>query len=592
MVAMHPFDLPELRYRIATFLVHETKSLAACARVCKCWNQVFNPFVWRQLSATVLLPRGHLHRQALEHNGHLIEDLTIGKLDQTRYCLDHISRLKILQIEDERLVGLSQDPIENIFLNLEHFNQNGVQINKNEWMGQLQTLLRQNKSLKRLRLKMDRFEPTPQFWETVVQACQNLVEIQCVFATLTLSQLEPFLATCSATRIQSLVLQHCQFDPFQIEILAQYSFDSITSLTIAINANLDVEHQLQWMRCCPNIENLTWIVVRTFSQTTVVSEFCTILSDHCPKIEALVISNHQFEAHHLARILYSAHRLNKLVLKSDSGTSSMLNDSEVMTALSKHFDYLREVEFGQDQIHVEWKSVLRFLMRCPRLESLVAHGRVSIQNAVNTNDNLQLNMEEVNVAQVNSPGTESVVVGERDGEDTPEPNLPSQAEASQQWVCLGLHKLQVTLTLPEPSITMRYPPRVGTSTAAPSASHFMTQQNLMIQIGRLTKLRELLLGQGSMLLMYEFSHSHYRGLDFRLSAGLQKLAGLVGLERLNIDGTPQQLGTAEIMWMLRQWPMLRLIEGELHSRTEERVALEDMLRSFGFQTQRGRAQRW
>ncbi|KAG0022363.1 hypothetical protein BGZ81_008558 [Podila clonocystis] len=595
---VNPLDLPELRYHLADFLTHETRTLAACAQVCKSWNDSFNPFVWRQLSAAILLPKGHLYRQALEHNGHLIQDLTIGKLDRTRYCLDHITRLKTLQIEDERDYGFSEDPIENFFLNmahsslsnpldelgLDHHHHHPLGYNKrNEWILQLEALLHQNKDLSRLRLKMDRFEPTPHFWGTVAQSCHKLVELECVFTVLTWPQLNPFLTACATTGIRSLVLQHCNFDRFPPEVLAQHCFPAIESLTLATNSCLDLECQLQWMRCCPNLVSLIWTLMGPIQMS--VTEFCTVLAEDCPRIESLVMSDRLLEAHHLARILDAVKRLSKFVLRGDSVDSSLLNDPQVMRALERHFGSLRELDFGQERGHVEWESVHQVLTRCARLESLVVHGKVGIRRVVREDGDVQ----------GGSQGTEAqAAAGMHQGHEAqgvvPPPKVISQSESAQPWACLGLRKLQMMLSLPSPTDVMQQPSTTISATAAiPQSSRDMTQQRLMEQIGRMTQLRELLLGPGNLLWMYEQGFSCCRGLDFRLEAGMDQLAGLVRLERLDVEGIQQQrMGVEDVQWMLRHWPSLRLVEGDLNYHKEEREALDKIMKTHGFLVQRGR----
>lgn len=89
--------------------------------------------------------------------------------------------------------------------------------------------------------------------------------------------------------------------------------------------------------------------------------------------------------------------------------------------------------------------------------------------------------------------------------------------------------------------------------------------------------------------MYEQGFSCYRGLDFRLEAGLGQLAGLVRLERLDVEGIQQQqMGVEDVQWMLRHWPSLRMVEGDLNYHKEEREVLDRIMSAHGFLVQRGR----
>ncbi|KAG0380783.1 hypothetical protein BGX24_005164 [Mortierella sp. AD032] len=83
------------------------------------------------------------------------------------------------------------------------------------------------------------------------------------------------------------------------------------------------------------------------------------------------------------------------------------------------------------------------------------------------------------------------------------------------------------------------------------------------------------------LWMYENGVSHH-GLDFTLEAGLDQLAGLKKLEELNLEGIYQRMGEKDVKWMLEHWPRLRVVEGELHYRREERVKLDILMEQRGF----------
>ncbi|KAK3846559.1 MAG: hypothetical protein J3R72DRAFT_434095 [Linnemannia gamsii] len=119
----------------------------------------------------------------------------------------------------------------------------------------------------------------------------------------------------------------------------------------------------------------------------------------------------------------------------------------------------------------------------------------------------------------------------------------------------------------------------SSSSSSPSPSSSL-QHRLFHQLGRLSNLQQLSLGH-CILWMYENGVSHH-GLDFTLEAGLDQLAGLKKLEELNLEGIYQRMGEKDVRWMLEHWPRLRVVEGELHYRREERVKLDILMEQRGF----------
>ncbi|KAF9428303.1 hypothetical protein BGZ94_002851 [Podila epigama] len=608
---LNPLDLPEIRCQLAEHLEQDVGALATCAQVCKGWRDSFNPIIWRTLSASALLPKGRLHRQAFEQNGHLIRDLTVGRLDTTRYCLDSISHLTTLQLEDERELLLAADPFENYLLNKERrltyelatdgkSNAPGYNMT-NDWILLFERLLCQNTDLKQLRLKMDRFEPTIRFWEGVCQSCHHLEDLECMFTVFVEPSFSSFLKACTHLRIQSLTLQYCTFERFPPELMAQYKFSSLKSFTLAANSHLDIECQLQWFRCCPNLESLTWSIMGNYRID--VDAFCAVLSESCPNISSLTILDRMLESHQLARILLAtAGRLHTFVLKGDSVVSSLLNDAQVMAALMTHSETLRHVEFGHERGHVEWDSVHQLLTKCPLLETLVVHGKVGI--LAMERENIMGPGQQDGIVEI-SDSTRQDAHEDMQGQDTLAygaygVHSENRPERAQPWVCLGLRKFQMMLNVPKSgrvsraaqghmSTTVPSTTTTTTTTALiPNSTRDMTQGCIMEQLGRLIRLEELLLGPETRLWMYEQTLSSYRGLDFRLEAGLGHLASLVSLKRLDVDGIQQQqMGPQDVLWMLEHWPSLCHVKGDLHFRQIDRAPLDAIMSTHGFQVQRG-----
>ncbi|KAG9322304.1 hypothetical protein KVV02_002237 [Mortierella alpina] len=570
---MTPLDLSELRYLLAsTYLGRDTKSLARCSRVCRSWHETFNPALWRCLPISRLLPQTKLSYKAISQNAHLIQQLHVGRMDRTDlYPMDNCRSLKTLYVEDERVLsdwdnylGLSSQAL-HVQGNETHDSidgklstEHGVVARKDRWILLLIMLIRQNPGLRKLCLTMDRFEPTIGLWAAISAnprssptTVPNIRHLDCLFTRIP----RPNVQACldAFTHLESLVLQHCTFDPdFPLELLdSNRRYPRLRSLTLATNTGLDLSTQIELIRLFPEVEHLVWSIMGT--QHLPVSEFCILLAQDCCKITSLVLSDRNLEASHLARILNSIPRLTRFFLRFDT-LSSMFNDPDVMQALRRHFAVLTNVEFGQVRSSIRCGTVLELLTGCPNLQVLVAYGRLDCSRQAFFRTGTVAGISTATTGKPGSTSTSSAIMTGPDDlfNDTP-------------WVCLGLKRLHVIMTGdPQHSVWQNR----------------TLQQRLFLQLGRLKDLQTLSLGH-CILWMYENGFSHH-GLDFTVEAGLSKLAGLEKLEQLNIEGIYQHMGEQDVNWMLEHWPKLRVVEGELHHRKEKRERLDAMMEQKGF----------
>ncbi|KAF9959358.1 hypothetical protein BGZ72_009820 [Mortierella alpina] len=538
---------------------------------------------------TLKVMRGTLHKnkkkrqqltrlsfEAISQNAHLVQHLRVGRMDRTDlYPMDNCRSLKSLYVEDERLLsdwdnylGLSGQVPHGQEIEAHESTEgklstdHGVVSRKDRWILLLIMLIRQNSSLRKLCLTMDRFEPTIGFWEAIttdpssvhtnahksaLSTAPTIRHLECLFTKIPRSNIQACLD--AFTHLETLVLQHCTFDPdFPLELLdSNRRYPRLRSLTLATNTGLDLSTQIELIRLFPETEHLVWSIMG--SQHLPVSEFCTLLAQDCCKIESLILSDRNLEASHLARILDSIPRLTRFFLRFDT-LSSMFNDPDVMQAMRRHFTVLTDVEFGQVRSSIRCGTVLELLTGCPNLQRLVAYARLDCSRQAFYRAGTSV----VTPAAVGTPeSTSSSAMAGLDDlfNDTP-------------WVCLGLKRLHVIMTGDPRSVWQNR----------------TLQQRLFLQLGRLKELQTLSLGH-CVLWMYENGFSHH-GLDFTVEAGLSKLAGLEKLEQLNIEGIYQHMEESDVYWMLEHWPKLRVVEGELHHRKEKRERLDAMMEQRGF----------
>ncbi|KAF9930346.1 hypothetical protein FBU30_000619, partial [Linnemannia zychae] len=436
---------------------------------------------------------------------------------------------------------------------------------RERWAELLIALIKRNALLQKISIMMERFEPSTSLWESIKKAGARkdgeFKSLECVFTQITTPQLVVSFLD-SIINLEVLVLQHCTFEgrpPFpsssiSASILADRHYPRLKSLTLLTNAGMDLSVQLLFIQCFPNLESLSWSIMG--SHTFHIQELCALFHTHCPKISSLVFSHRDLESSDLAQILHAIPRLVRLLLRFDAHVS-MFNSSEVMDAMRRHFGTLKDLEFGQVKSSIRCGTVLEFLRGCPNLERLVAYGRLncSRQGMMSFNENTLTSTPVHQQQQQQQQSEDHQVYGSEN-----EPNTLKDVP----WVCLGLKTLHVIMTGDLQNVWLNR----------------SLQHRLFNQLGRLSHLQTLSLGH-CILWMYETGYSHH-GLDFTLEAGLAQLKGLRKLEELNIEGISQRMKEEDVGWMLENWPRLRVIEGELNYKREERLKLDAILEQKGF----------
>ncbi|KAF9963928.1 hypothetical protein BGZ65_005653 [Modicella reniformis] len=132
----------------------------------------------------------------------------------------------------------------------------------------------------------------------------------------------------------------------------------------------------------------------------------------------------------------------------------------------------------------------------------------------------------------------------QDRESVPESQM-------KDWVCLDIEVLKLMFSdgrrvLTEESICMEQERRV-----------VQRIEWAYRQLGRLTKVRELAIGWLTNIMFWG-----HPNLDMSLQGGLWHLSELKALEVLDVsDIRCVNVGMAEVQWMVKNWPMLKVIQG-------------------------------
>ncbi|KAG0291704.1 hypothetical protein BGZ96_004913 [Linnemannia gamsii] len=156
------------------------------------------------------------------------------------------------------------------------------------------------------------------------------------------------------------------------------------------------------------------------------------------------------------------------------------------------------------------------------------------------------------------------------------------------WVCDRLELFECKIiNIPRPDIAIHpvfhptlldplHPgdqviPHLATSdqeSTAQQVSHTL-QRRILQQLGQLTHLRVLRLGSSGR----DWDNPHYMRLEMEVS-GLDELVGLKELEILDVSQLAHRIGTAEVQWMVENWPKLKSIPGLEYTNHSLEAALQ------------------
>ncbi|KAF9905972.1 hypothetical protein EC991_001131 [Linnemannia zychae] len=137
------------------------------------------------------------------------------------------------------------------------------------------------------------------------------------------------------------------------------------------------------------------------------------------------------------------------------------------------------------------------------------------------------------------------------------------------WVCLGLKELAVQIDL-ESDRDGAVVDKTVEYDAVYFEKHAMSRRYVFERLGKLTELVELdtslpYYGHGDMTyyMLSNRYNSPYWTLEYQIPFGLDQLAGLKKLERLNISNNHQRINQKDLLWMIENWPNFKIFTGEL-----------------------------
>ncbi|KAG0336508.1 hypothetical protein BG004_008014 [Podila humilis] len=175
------------------------------------------------------------------------------------------------------------------------------------------------------------------------------------------------------------------------------------------------------------------------------------------------------------------------------------------------------------------------------------------------------------------------------------PELLAEDVVRPPWVCKSLKIFNADITgVPRPDVKFRHDlrPVEGPLHSRSVENSRLIQRRVLAQLGELTELEELRLGQFSMDIGNEgncafieetgewrYAHKDFQPtcLEMSLAGGLELLAGLKRLRVMNLSKMMHRVGVPELEWMNTNWPNLKILLGLLD---DDIGALEPGLREW------------
>ncbi|KAF9278768.1 hypothetical protein BGZ74_003006 [Mortierella antarctica] len=562
----HALDLTEILLRIATYL--SASEFSICATTCKPWNDLFLPLLYRAIS---LKWNSKISLEALEKHAHLVRDLGIaGNIPAQFYWIPYT-----------RLTRLSFD----------YFYRN------NRWDLCAQLIRCQQQSLEHMALAMP-CKASKAVWEAIA-GCSRLDSLSVKGTYLDAEHFPCFWDACSQVTqltLQCMNMSWIRFIPpndrssrdtgryilgnnsnehAELDRLWQLDWPSLKVKQLALtmnNAGIVLGHhrkgfQFRLLEKCPDLISLDW---RSFEGDTLDFDLFAQAMATTPSSSSSPTETTPFP--HLSRLNCSssaaigdqvASIVESLVAPLQLLHVYQPNDAageRLVRSIHSHLSSLTSVDLSYI-LSMDRATVQTVLTSSPLLEVLVA-GAVSVQDMMQGPPWVSTRLRRLSVffdmgGMVPENGSD-IMLGQKGSEEIcgSASNVSTPSQDALQSVIL----------------------------ATSSRKRQECMRHVFRQLSVLTSLVQLQMNRNVQLQFTERGVKADQFLDFSLRGGLEMLSTLKRLEyvRLPVEKPVCQCyGVEDVEWMLRAWPRLRGIDGELHPSPVVYDELKQMFESGG-----------
>ncbi|KAF9144386.1 hypothetical protein BGX30_012960 [Mortierella sp. GBA39] len=549
-------EIPEILRRITSHLPAGSPDFTSCLQTCRSFHTILTPLLYNTLT---LCPLEHKRPSphAVQRYIHLVGHLKLDFFISAEYLRLGFKNLHSITVSNRRVAGENEKY---------EFTQVGVD---SEVMEALLVVIRENPALRRWTLWSPMPRPSAEFWRELSSLKKrdppatggqpvplrpgfnrgvDILDLTRV--PVTHEAKHWFLRACAdakelRTWEVAFMVANGKPDNCQLFLQLEKRPPQGRKVEIVEFNGYNVIDQLTFLSHLVEARSITWtspvagrLPIQTLPLPTLADLKQFITPTTWPKLRALDLTGIpgrqlvMFSDRCIAHILDCVPDNQLEEFKLQGSTFGPLG----ARALRKQFPCLQELRLEPNRIDAQSEFLQEVMESCPKLQVLSA-GMFSVHHM-------------------------------RHG---------------KEWVCLGLKELAVHVDM-ESDRDWEAVDKMDLIDPAYWDKYSSSRRYVFARLGKLTELVELdtsfpYCTRGGGMSHIEFSHlfSHpYWTLDYRLIHGLDELAGLKKLERLDFSNTPQDLLQTDLEWMVENWPRLKMLTGDLMRGVERnRVFLEE-----------------
>ncbi|KAG0013701.1 hypothetical protein BGZ81_000874 [Podila clonocystis] len=560
----HALDLTEILLRIATYL--SDSELSFCATTCTPWSDLFLPLLYRTIS---LKWNSKISLEALEKHAHFVRNLSIaGNIPAQFYWIPY-TRLTHLSLDYTyrnnrwdlcaQLIRCQQQSLEHMALAMP------CKASKAVWEAIAGCSRLGSLSVEGTFLDAEHF---PYFWDACSQVTQ--LTLQC----MNMSWARFIPPNDLSSRDRRYILGNNSNEYAEFDRLWQLDWPplKVKQLTLAMNNSgivLGQRHkgfQFRLLEKCPDLVTFDWrsyeggtLDFDLFAQAVATSSCSSSPTEtkYFPHLSRLSCSSSAAIGGQIASIVESLVAPLQLLHVYQPNDAA---GGRIVRSIHRHLSSLISVDLSYI-LDMDRAAVQIVLTSAPLLEVLVA-GAVSVQDMVQGPPWVSTRLRRLSVffdmGEIVQEKGINVVLKETEPEEISgsASNVSTPSQETLQSVIL----------------------------ATTSGKRQEYTRHVFRQLSVLTSLVQLQMNRNAQLRFKERGVQVGWFLDFSLRGGLEILSTLKRLENVRLpveNPVCQYYGVQDVEWMLRAWPRLQGIDGELHPSPVVYDELKHMMESGG-----------
>ncbi|KAK3822668.1 MAG: hypothetical protein J3Q66DRAFT_329885 [Benniella sp.] len=519
---MQALEVPEILRVLGDFL--DYPRLAAATAVCKSWNKILTPFLYHTLEWSFRFPR---HPRSF-------------------VVLDNVDHIRVIKVFSPWIDSLTD------CTNLEevHFGHSlGDHDRDTSWMPPT-ALVRHNPNL----TIVCATDPSNEFLSAAFTCCPRLKRLEFSGADMTSIMMTDLLFNV-CLRLEELKMVNVTLGVGGLCVIPWDdwpAFPKIKRLWLGITherhwSSHQVEQQHGFIKCCPNLESLTWSFSKGLLPIREIKDLLSPEKSPCPKIKAFAFHYPGFHPP-LPEIGWI-----ETLKACNKNLTSFGTRKTVFGELSSK-KLIRGLASTLTRLHIDDTAIgsvamMKILSSCPHLIHVTSAGPLDVRDILGVKSTKPEDDEDAHGIS-SSKWTWKNAVRPHKTQPLPKSIRPPE------WACKNLQTLEI-----------------GICGLRDKASGW--QREVLRQLAKLKQLRVL-----DVYAHYAFSlrQGSRDGLDFRLVRGLDILGSLKMLETLRFDRLWQEMTRQDIDWMVRAWPRFSSIQGWVHHEQSERVKLKKLFK--------------